>query len=45
MKKQSKESRMDEMLSEKHGKESKKKESFKARRHESEGAKKKKHKK
>jgi hypothetical protein len=45
MKKQSKASRMDEMLSEKHGKESEKKQSFASRRHESKGAKKAKKKK
>lgn len=40
MKKQSKASKMDEMLSMKHGKESGKKQSFASRRHESKGMKK-----
>ena len=42
MKKQSKKDKMDESLSEKHGKESTKKQSFVDRRHESKGAHKKK---
>lgn len=41
MKKQTKKDKMDEMLSMKHGKESGKKQSFKDRRDESKGAKKK----
>jgi len=45
MKKQSKASKMDESLSEKHGKEFEKKQGFASRRHESKGTKKTKKKK